>query len=108
MTKNYTKAEILALVAEMKAEEKKTQRVPHFYKRNGKMVERFCPDYIYTERYKELFYSDESPLRSAKIFKCEDCGEMVAYLDLEAWTCDFEKDSYVCSMCYEDSMGEDL
>lgn len=99
---------ILELVKEVELEEKKTQKVPHYYKRNGKMLERSYPDYIYTERYKELFYSDESPLRAEKIFFCPDCGQMVAYYDLESWCCDFEEDDYICSLCYEDAMGEDL
>ena len=103
-----TKKEVLALVKEMREEEKKTQRVPHYYKRNGKILERSYPDYIYTERYKELFYSDESPIRKANIFKCECCGEMVNYFELESWTCDFENDEYICSECYENEMGEDL
>lgn len=108
MTKIYTKEEILALVKEYEEEKAKTVDVPHYYKRNGKMVERSYPDHVYTDRYMELFHSPTSPLRSAKIFKCEDCGEMVAYFDLEAWCCDFEDDEYVCRLCYEDSMGDDL
>lgn len=103
-----TKMEILALVKELKDEKAKTQTVPHYYKRNGKMVERSYPDYIYTERYEFLAYSDNSPLNSAKIFKCEDCGKMVTYHDLETWTCDFDTDEYLCSLCYESAMGEDL
>lgn len=99
---------ILALVEEVKAEEKKTQVVPHYYKRNGKMLERSYPDRIYTARYEELFYSEASPLRSEKIFCCADCGQMVAYYDLEDWCCDFETDDYICSLCYEEGMGEDL
>lgn len=106
--RNYTKNEIMELVNEYKTEDKKTYTVPHFYKRNGKMVERSYPDYIKTDRFKELFYNDESPLRSAKIFTCECCKEKVAYFDLEAWTCDFETDEYICSECYENVMGDDL
>ena len=103
-----TKNEILALVKELHEEEKKTQKVPHYYKRKGQMVERSYPDYVYTERYKELFYSDESPLRSEKIFRSSVSGEMLAYFDLEAWYCDFETDYYISSIEYEDAMGEDL
>ena len=80
-----TKNEILALVAELHEEEKKTKRVPHY------------PDYVYTERYKELFYSDHSPLRSEKIFRSSVSGEMLAYFDLETWCCDFENDYYISS-----------
>lgn len=97
---------ILDLVAEMREEEKKTERRPHYYKRNGKMVERSYPDYIYTDRYKELFFGE--PIRSKKIFKCGECGKMFHYFDLEQWCCDFENDNYICSNCYEEGMGEDL
>lgn len=102
-----TKIEILALVAELHEEEKKTQRVPHYYKRKGQMVERSYPDYVYTPRYKELF-GQTSPLRTEKIFRSAISGEMLAYFDLEAWTCDFEEDYYISSMEYEEEMGEDL
>lgn len=103
-----TKGEVMALVAEMKVEEKKREYRPHYYMRKGVMIERSYPDRIDTPRYKELFYSDESPIRKANIFKCECCGEMVNYFDLEDWTCDFDNDEYLCSICYEDAMGEDL
>ena len=104
----YTKEMILGLVKEMENEAKKTKRVPHYYKYKGEIRERVCPDYIYTDRYKELFYSDESPLRSVKIFKSSVSGEMLAYFDLEAWCCDFEKDYYISMMEYEEEMGDDL
>lgn len=103
-----TKMEILALVEEMNAEEKKTLKVPHYYIRGGQVRERSYPDYIYTDRYEELFYSDESPLRTEKIFRSSESGEMLAYLDLEAWTCDFENDYYISSDEYAEIMGEDL
>lgn len=102
-----TKVEILALVNEMNTEKEKTQRVPHYYLRNGKVLERSYPDYIYTERYKELFYGC-SPLRTEKIFRSSVSGEMLAYFDLEAWACDFEEDYYISSEEYENEMGEDL
>ena len=98
--------EVLDLVREYEAEEKKTKRVPHYYVRKGQVFERSYPDYVYTARYKELgrlLRSDE-----AKVFKCADCGEMVTYFDLETWMCDSEKGYYLCGMCYEESMGEDL
>jgi hypothetical protein len=103
-----TKTEILALVAEMKAEEKKTQKVPHYYKRNGKMLERSYPDYIYTERYKELAYSATSPLYTEKAFVDAETGKAYTYMELEAWACDFEEDSYISSEEYEEEMGDDL
>lgn len=104
----YTKEMILGLVEEMRAEEKKTERIYPYYKYRGEMRKRSYPDLVYTDRYKELFFSEESPLRSAKIFKSSVSGEMLAYLDLEAWCCDFEKDYYISGIEYEEEMGEDL
>lgn len=102
-----TKEKILAFAEEFDREEEKTQRVPHYYKRNGKILERSYPDYIYTDRYKFLFHSDESPLNQP-FFLCSGCGKKVSYWRLERWCCDFNKDRYVCSYCYEEEMGEDL
>lgn len=102
-----TKKEIFALVEEFYAEEKKTVRVPHYYKRNGKILERSYPDWVETERYKELF-SENSPLRTEKIFESEPSGEMVAFFDLEWWCCHPEDDYYISSIDYENEMGEDL
>lgn len=102
-----TKIEVLALVEEMRIEEKKTKRIPHYYMRGGKVLERSYPDYEYTERYEELFHNI---LRSkeAMVFKCACCGKNVGYFDLEEWECEFEDNYYICSTCYEDEMGEDL
>ena len=97
---------ILALVDEMAEEKKKTEKVPVYYKRNGKMVRRSYDDDKYTERYKELFFGDA--IRSHKVFKCECCGKMVDYFSMERWVCDFDKGEYLCSGCYEEEMGEDL
>lgn len=99
--------EVMALVEEMEAEEKKTQRVPHYYKRNGKMLRRSYDDYVYTERYRELFFKPGA-IRGRKIFRCEECGEMVDYFALELWQCDFEAGEYLCGYCYEEGEGEDL
>jgi hypothetical protein len=104
----YTKEMILTLAEELKIEKKKTITKPHYYKRGGKMVERSYPDVIYTDRYKELFFNEESPLRSAKVFKSEPSNTMVAYLDLELWCCDFKADYYISSFDYEEEMGDDL
>lgn len=98
--------EVMAMVKEYEVERKAVKKVPHYYKRNGKMIERSYPDYVYSDRYYELskiLNSDE-----ARVFKCSDCGEMVTYFDLETWICDFEEGEYTCSICYEDCMGEDL
>lgn len=105
MTKEQMK--VMALVEEMKAEEKKTQYVPHYYKRNGKMMRRSYDDTVYTERYKELFFGNGG-IRGVKVFKCAECGEMVDYFELESWCCDFENGSFICAECYENDMGEDL
>lgn len=102
----FTKEQVLMMAKEYETEKKNVQRVPHYYKRNGKMVERSYPDYVYTDRYYELrnlLSSDEG-----KVFQCRDCGEWVGYFSLEAWCCDFENDSYLCGCCYEDSQSEDL
>ena len=77
--KMLTVQEVKALVIEMEAEEKKTKYVPHYYKRNGKILERSYPDRIQTARYEELFYDRENKLlrgEAGKIFKCCDCGKM--------------------------------
>lgn len=58
------------------------------------------------DRCKELRKILESD--KARVFKCSECGRMVTYFDLEVWTCDFEEGEYICSLCYEDYMGEDL
>lgn len=99
---------VLTLVAEMKEEEKKTVKVPHYYMRGGKMIERSYPDYVQTERYRELFYG-LGGIREVKVFKCCECGEMVDYFSLETWCCDFsKKKGCICSECYESEMGDDL
>ena len=88
---------VLALVAEMDAEKNKYR---------GEMKRRSYDDVIHTDLYNELFAllgSDE-----AKVFKCEECGEMCSWFDLESWCCDFENGYYICGCCYEDAMGEDL
>lgn len=95
----FTFAEVMAMVAEAKAEEEK-----RLYE-NENIVD--------TKRYKELFFDkEEKTLRSneAKIFKCNECGEMVGYWDLEDWCCEFSKDNgyYICDCCYENGMGDDL
>ena len=95
--------EVLKLVKEREVEKAKTQRVPHFYKRNGKMVERSYPDYIYTDRFIELNRIIAAPENYC--FQCEDCGN---YFQLETWACDFEEGEYICSDCYEEEIGEDL
>ena len=99
---------VLELVDEMDEEEKKTVRVPHYYKRNGKMLRRSYDDTIETERYRELFYG-KGGIRGVKVFRCYKCGEMVDYFDLEHWCCDFDDENgCICSLCYEEELGDDL
>lgn len=102
-----TVEQVLALVKEYKAEEAKTQRVPHYYMRKGQIVERSYPDFVYTDRYNELFH-DVLRRDECKVFQCSECGELVGYFDLEYWCCDFESGEYLCACCYEDGMGDDL
>jgi formylmethanofuran dehydrogenase subunit E len=99
-------SEVLELVKEYYEEEKKTIRIPHYYKRNGKMLRRSYDDYIETERYIELNHILNS--EEARVFQCADCGEMVGYFELETWVCDFEDNKYICACCYETAMGDDL
>ena len=105
MTKEQIK--VLKLVEDMREEEKKTQKVPHYYKRNGKLMRRSYDDVVYTTRYTELFYGNGG-IRGEKVFKCSCCGEKVDFFKLESWCCDFDKEDYICSDCYENEMGEDL
>lgn len=110
--KMLTVQEVKALVIEMEAERKKTKYVPHYYKRNGKILERSYPDRIQTARYEELFYDREKKLlrgEVGKIFKCCECGKMCGYFDLECWSVDeLNGEELLCSECYENDMGEDL
>lgn len=103
---NAEMMKVMELVDEMYEEAKKTEHVPHYYKRNGKMIRRSYDDTVYTERYKELFFG--SVIRSKKVFRCAQCKQMVDYFSLESWACDFSTDDYICADCYESEMGEDL
>ena len=102
-----TMEQVMALVEEYKMESKKTQRVPHYYIRGGQVRERSYPDYVYTARYKELFY-DILRRDECKVFQCSECGKWVGYFDLEPWCCDFEKGEYICSCCYGKEWWDDL
>lgn len=102
-----TMEQVMALVAEYKMEYNKTQRVPHYYMRNGRLVKRPYPDIIYTKRYDELFH-DILRRDECKIFQCSECGEWFGYFDLESWCCDFENEKYICPECYEIEMDDDL
>ena len=100
---------VLDLVAEMNNEKAKTEYVPVYYKRNGKMIRRSYDDTKYTTRYTELFFSTQGGIRENKIFRCSCCGEYVDYFSLETWLCDFEDENgCICDSCYENEMGDDL
>lgn len=86
-----TKEMINAMVAEMYEEEKKTVKVPVYFKRNGKMVRRSWDERKETARYQELRHF----LATERVCKCEVCGKMVTYFDL-------------CEGACEDCYGEDL
>ena len=76
----FTFAEVMAMVAEAKVEEKKTKVVPHYYKRNGVMKKRSYGDTVYTERYKELFFDNE-----AKTLRSEAAMSAVRWLVTGIW-----------------------
>jgi hypothetical protein len=54
--KKFSFTEVMEMVEEAHKEEKKTIHVPHYYKRNGKILKRNYDDTVYTARYEELFY----------------------------------------------------
>lgn len=43
-------------------------------------------------------------------FVCEECGSECSFFDLECWCCNFEVEEpyIICSLCYEEAMGDDL
>lgn len=98
--------EVIELVKEFKAEEKKAHYEIFYKDGKGSKFDRAYRKKVYSARYDEL----KELLQSEKacVFKCAECGEMCGYFELEHWVCDFEKSEYVCSACYENSMGDDL
>ena len=90
--KNLSMEEVKNLITEYQKEEKK--------------IDYNDENWEFSERYKEIekiLYSDE-----ARVFKCEECGEMWSYFEIQDFASDFEKNIYVCVCCYENEMGEDL
>ena len=53
-------------------------------------------------------YRDER--MTAKVCTCDYCGAKCSMWDLEVWACNFDNDNsdIICSLCYEEEMGEDL
>ena len=48
---------------------------------------------------------------NSKVFCCPCCHKKVSYNELEDWLGDIEEianDKVMCSLCYEEEMGEDL
>jgi hypothetical protein len=45
-----------------------------------------------------------------KVCTCDYCGFACSMVDLEIWACNFDTNDpdIICSLCYEDEMGEDL
>lgn len=118
-----TLAEVRALVVELNIEDKKTKKVPVYYKRHGQMVRRSFDDRVPTERYLELLRLLDS--EEAKVFVCEDCGERITCFQAASWCYErdddvfgdynfgvfdaMERDGYViCSCCLEARYGEDI
>lgn len=68
----------------------------------------YC-DHAYSGKY---FLTIPKPLTDEAVFTCPECGEKVAFNDLEFWNTDsFEDllaDKIICSECYENEMGDDL
>ena len=68
----------------------------------------YC-DRDYNDKY---FLTIPEPLTDEAVFTCPECGEKVAFIDLEFWSSDsFEDllaDKIICSQCYENEMGDDL
>lgn len=78
-----TKKEVLAMVKELKVEEKKVEYIPVYYKRKGQMIRRSYDDTKYTARYYELLHA----ITDAEIFPCEECGKKVSYFDIFEGIC---------------------
>ena len=96
--------EVIALGQELDKEFHNITYVEQHYRYRGEERVRKVPQN--SARYKELIKilaSDE-----ARVFRCEDCGEMCTWIELETWVCDFNKGYYICGCCYESAMGEDL
>lgn len=78
-----------------------------------KELKEMAKDFISNEDKKPYDRKNQKRLSVLKrkennVFECERCHKKVNFLDLEFWLCDFDKDSYVCSSCYEEDLGEDL
>lgn len=60
----------------------------------------------------KYFLNIPTELTDEAVFTCPECGEKVAFNDLEFWSTDsFEDllaDKIICSQCYENEMGDDL
>lgn len=95
------------------------RKVDGEYLHEGKYFERVTETYKYRGEVKTRSYLKETEAwwtaqktLEAPMFVCPCCGELVGYTALESWLgnseLDFLNDKVPCSLCYEDSMGEDL
>lgn len=93
-----TVKEVLALAEEFQSREV-SQLIHYVGPRGGQHVR-------HTKRWLELLHI----LDEDKIFRCNVCGDMVSYHELEHWCCNFDdlEEGLVCACCYEEEMGEDL
>lgn len=58
------------------------------------LVEKLHQVEWFTEEWAELYKA----LSEDKIFTCAECGEKVAFTDLESY--DFEDGTFICEPCY--------
>ena len=62
----------------------------------------------------KIYYTIDKPYNDTrmteKICTCDYCGENCSMWDLEVWACNFNEEHpcVICSLCYEEEMGEDL
>ncbi len=75
------------------------------YKYRGEV--KTCTELVLTEEGKKIMEELETPM-----FICPNCGEKVSFNELEIWGEETEEElmnnKVVCSVCYEEEMGEDL
>ena len=89
------------------------------YLHEGKYYTRVTETYKYRGQVKERSFMEMTAegrrvdgLLDEPMFVCPDCGKLVSFNDLEVWLGeseeDFLNDNVLCSLCYEDAMGDDL
>ena len=89
------------------------------YLHEGKYFTRVTKTYKYRGEIKTQSFMEETEewwkarkILETPMFTCPCCGQLVGFTDLEHWLAeseeDFLDDKILCSLCYEDEMGEDL